>query len=619
MMDIPEMPMDATSAGIPGLGGMVLPPTISPLAGSPMEEIKQKINFWQNRMEGKLSGFNAMADFWRLLKPSRTKNMDGFSNPQLTETTRATEAIATFLYRAMTSANPNFQLVSRNPMTQQENLWKAEQVLGWQKEAMQHNRKLLRTIRGGALFGTMVVEAPWVTCSQYEGTDFVPRSLLQVAFDPMAWDISMSPWYATLDIVTPDYLKMLAKNMPQVWDGEAIEDAIQATKTQDGTLTPAMRARLAAAGYQTYGDGGKYSSNLCFLVTYHGPLADNPTPNGRDWCVAYVNDNKIVRAHESEYKRKPFVFSFLNEFELEPYGYGIGNVAAAMQPEMNQNRGRMHDTATFSLFNMWIADRSSNIKSSQLKVRPWGVVEVEGGTKGLEAIRPQLEGINFGLLLEKMMKEEFRATTGATDNLQAIVTEASATEASIAQTEAVRRLSVMAENASEGLVRQHTEMMHENNLQFLDQIFWIGATGDKGPTRVFPMDLPEDILVQTKIVTDKDFRPQRNKDILQFIQIATSIRNQLTPGSIDLIIPFVQEFARGVQVNPKLVVQALLGMAQEPAGPGMTPQGPANSGAPPNAMDQVGNQMDAMENVRSMAGELGATARNNAASVAVGS
>jgi hypothetical protein len=583
-------------------------PVVSAFQGDPMGEIKAKVDFWQNRMEGKLNGFNQMADFWRLLRPARTKQMDGFSNPQLTETTRATEAIATFLYRAMTSANPNFQLLSRNPNVTQDDIWKAEQVLSWQKEAMQHNRKLLRTIRSGALFGTMVVEAPWVSTPYYEGTDFVPRSLLQVAFDPMAWDISNSSWYATLDIVTPEYLRDLARTMPKVWDGEAIEDAIRSTKTQDGTLTPTMRARLAAAGYQTYGDGGKYSSNLCFLVTYHGSLQDNQTQNGKDWCVAYVNDNKIVRGHESAYRRKPFVFSHLNEFELEPYGYGIGNVAQAMQPEMNQNRGRMHDTATFSLFNMWIADRSSNIKTSQLKVRPWGVVEVEGGTKGLEPIRPQLEGINFGLLIEKMMKEEFRATTGATDNLQAIVTEASATEASIAQTEAVRRLSVMAENASEGLVRHHTELMHENNLQFLDQIFWIGATGDRGPERVFPMDLPTDCTVQTKIVTDKDFRPQRNKDIMQFIQIATSIRNQLTPGSINLILPFVQELARGVQIDPKLVVQALLGMAQEPGVPGSTPPGTPPSGAEP-AMDQVGGQMDAMSRVRSMAGELGAAAR----------
>lgn len=593
--------------------GFEPPPVVYEFKGDVLGEIKSKVDFWQVRMESQLSRFNSYADFYRLIRPPRPKNMDGFANPQSSETTRATEAIATFLYRAMTSANPNFQLLSRNPMVQEESLWKAERVLEWQKTSMNHNRKLLRGLRSGSLFGTLAVEAPWVSNQPfYEGTDFIPRSLLQMAFDPMAWDISLSGWHASIDVVTPDYLRNLAKQMPQVYDANAIEEAVKISNSANGQMTDKIRARLNAAGYQVYGGADSRNAQFCYLVTYYGPLEDNPSPNGRDWCVAIVNDVKIVRGHESAYRRRPFLFAYLNEFELEPYGYGVGRVAESSQPDMNSNRGRMHDTSTFSLFNMWIADRSANIKTSQLKARPWGVVEAEGGSKGLEPLRPQLEGINFGLLLEKVMKEEFRATTGATDNLQALVTEATATESSIAQTEAVRRLSVIAENMSESVVRQHTQMMHENNVDFLDKVFWVAATGGDAPQRVFPGELPEDVYVQTKIITDKDFRPQRNKDILQFLQIATSLRNTHPELQNVSVVPWIQELARGVGINPKTAFQNALPMA----GPGQMTPGPGPNAPLPNAMDRVGDQLGAMEKVRSLAGELGYAAREQAGTAA---
>lgn len=578
---------------------------IDQFQGDVTGEIKAKVDHWDSRMKSQLGRFNTYADYWRLVRPPMPGDFSGFANPQVTETTRATEAIATFIYRAMTSASPNFQLLSRNPYVSPEALWQSESVIEWQKTALQYNRRLLRACRSAALMGTVPVEQPWiVNMPYYEGTDFVPRSLLQLAFDPMAFDIASSGWHATIDFVTKEQLTSLAQRMPEVYDPEAVMRAIDSNKGE-GKLTPEVTARLAAAGYYNYGGGhDKFNSNVYYMVTYYGPLQDNATPNGRDWCVSVVNDSYIVRGHESEYPRRPFEFAHLNEFELESYGYGVGRVAEALQPEINSNRGRMHDTITFSLFNMWIASRMSNIKTTQLRVRPWGVVEVEGDAEGLKAIRPQLEGVNFGVKLEELMKSEFRATTGATDNLQAIVTEATATESSIAQSEAVRRLSVIAENMAEPLLRRHISKMHENNCRFLDQPFWIANTGEsKQPVRVFPSNLAEDVDVAIKVITDKDFRPQRNKDILSFLQIVTSIRNDHPEiGKIN-IMPFVEELARGIGINPRNAFQSA-GVA-----PGGLPQGPQQGRT---AMDQLGNNMARAESIRSNAGELGAMAHQSA-------
>ncbi len=610
------MRIDETMTGSPGAqppldnGGQDASTVIYPLKGKAHYEIKEKIDYWHSRLVAQLYRFNTYADFWRLIKPPRSGALDGFANPQVTETTRATEAIATFLHRALTSAQPNFQLLSHNPLVDQEQLYKSETVLEWQKTVTQYPRKLLKSLRSCALMGTVGVEEPFVSNKPYfEATDFIPRSLLQVAFDPLAIDISQSGWHAFIDFVTEDTLTQLAQNSPDVYDPEVIQSVLDSAK-QYGNMTPEVIARLAAAGYYSF-TGGPTTANVShvfYMVTYYGPLTENELPSGQEWKVVTINDLHIIAAHPSPFKRRPVNFAHLNEFELEPYGYGVGRVAESLQPEINSNRGRMHDTITFSLFNMWIASRMANIKTSQLRIKPWGVVETDDAD-GLKPIRPQLEGVNFGVILEKLMKDEFRATTGATDNLQALVTEATATESSIAQSEAVRRLSVMAEIIAEPLVRDHISKMHENNGTFLDQPFWIANTGpDQSPMRVFPNDIAQDAQVIIKIVTDKDFRPQRNKDLLQFLQTVTSIRTANPQLGMVNLLPFIGEFARSIGIDPKSVF-----LAPPPPMPMMgqgAPPGPGGPGNPPStAMDQVGNSLEMAEQMRSNAGELGAASK----------
>jgi len=580
---------------------------IDPNIQDPHLEIKAKVDFWQVRMESQLSRFNSQADFWRLIRPPKRGDLSGFANPQLTETMRATEAISTFFYRAMTSANPNFQFLSSNPAVPQEDLWTSEQVIAWQQTVTSYRRKLLKACRSLALFGTVGVEEPWVVnMPYYESTDFLPRSLLQLAFDPLSFDMGLSSWHAVIDYVTEDQLRSLARKMPDVWDAAAIDEAVSSSANSKN-LSPQVLTRMSNAGYTTYtGTGSSYNSTIFQLISYYGSLKDDDS--GAEWCVATVNDLKTIKAYKSPYKRRNFVFGHLMEFEMEPYAYGVGKIAESTQPEMNSNRGRMHDVITFSLFNQWLASRSANIKTSQLKLKPWGLIEVEGDPdSSLKALRPQLEAVNFGLQMENMMKSEFRTTTGASDSLQAIVTEATATESSIAQTEAVRRLSVQAEVASEQLLREHISKMHENNMTFLDQPFSIAATGRPNAIRVFPSDLALDVEVVTKVVTDKDFRPQRNKDLLQFLQVVTSIRSQNPQlGQVNLE-PFIEEFARGIGMDPKRVwsvIPQLPGLVQ----PGNSPMGQSI----PPAMDRMRQLATEAQSARSNAGALGAASHMDA-------
>lgn len=583
-------------------------PAIDPSIKDPLQEIKEKVDFWRTRLTTQLNQFNDMANFWRLIKPKRSGDLSGFANPQLTETMRATETIATFLYRALTSANPNFALTSTNPDFPQEQLWKSEALISWQQNVTGYRRKLMKACRSAALFGTVPVEEPWVVNGRYwESTDFMPRSLIQFAFDPLCFDMSLSGWHCVVEYVTEDQLRMLYKTMPNVWSRQAIEEAISASSSTKN-LSPELLARFTAGGYSSYTSGGSsVTSNIYELKCYYGMLKDDDSH--REWCAATINDLKTIKLYQSPYPRRNFIFGHMAEFEFEPFAFGVGKIALQTQPEMNSNRGRMHDVLTFSFFNQWLANRAANIKSSDLRIKPWNLIQVDGNPEdSLKALRPQIEGVNVGLAMENLMKSEFRTTAGAPDSLQAIVTQATATESSLAQSEAVRLLSVRAEIFAESVLREHISKMHENNLHFLDQPFSVAVTGSEDPVRIFPNDLAPEVEVTAKVVTDKDFRPQRNKDLLQFLQTVTSIRSQNPQlGQINLA-PFVEEFARSVGMNPKRVWQAI------PAMPGMI-QPPSNApqGQPmPNAMDRVGALQAQMQSMRSQAGETGANALEGA-------
>lgn len=583
-------------------------PAIDASIGDPLDEIKEKVDFWRTRLNFQLNQFNDMANFWRLIKPKRSGDLSNFANPQLTETMRAVETIATFFYRALTAENPNFALYSKSPFVTEDQLYKSEAVLAWQQNVTQYRRKLMKACRSVALFGIVPVEEPWVVNGKYyESTDFLPRGLIQFAFDPLCFDMALSGWHCVVEYVTEDQLRQLYRQMPNAWSAVAIEEAISASSSTKN-LSPELLARFTAAGYSTYGTAGSsVTSNIYELKLYYGKLKKDDSQS--EWCAATINDVKTIKCYQSPYPRRNFTFGVINEFEFEPYPYGVGKIALQTQPEMNSNRGRMHDVLTFSFFNQWLANRSANIKSKDLKLRPWKLIQVDGNPEeAIKALRPQIDGVNVGLAMEDRMKSEFRTTTGAADSLQAIVTAATATESSLAQNEAVRRLSVSAEIFSDSVLREHISKMHENNIAFLDQPFWIAATGDKPPVRIFPNDLAPEVEVTTKVVTDKDFRPQRNKDLLQFIQTITSIRSQNPQlAQIDLQ-PFVEEFARAVQINPKKVWQAI------PAMPGMIapPPNMAPNPAMPNAMDKVGMLQNALQRVRSQVGNSDQVMRESA-------
>lgn len=448
----------------------------------------------------------------------------------------------------MTAQDPNFALYALRDDVTEDHLGRNEAMVRTQHRRIFYRRKLLRAIRSMVLFGTVPVEIPWWMDqangqTYFEGTDFVPLSLLQFAFDPSCPDIRQSDYKTPMWFISASRLRQIAAGSPGVWDQKAVEDAIE--ECRDATkVNQRVSERLRKAGYQIT------ESKTLIMTTRWGIDPDS----GLSMRYTVINEKHLVACHPNPFAhgRDPFLISSMIDFELEPYAYGVGNLGKRMQSEMDSNRNRNNDLMTFAQWHMWKAARSAGIKVTDLRMVPFKIIQMDE-TSSLEPLRPDLTALKPGLEHEERIKADFRAVTGATDSLQAESTGATATEASLTQNEAVRRVSVISELAAEELVRQYIELSLKNNAQLLDEPIWVNVTGEGAPMLILPGQLRKEIGVECKVTTDKDFRPERTRRLIEAVQILTNIRQQI-PGNVD-ITPLIIEIVRDFGVNPKKVIK----------------------------------------------------------------
>ncbi len=144
------------------------------------------------------------------------------------------------------------------------------------------------------------------------------------------------------------------------------------------------------------------------------------------------------------------------------------------------------------------------------------------------------------------------------------MTNATATESSLAQNEAIRNISVSAEQAAEQLVRKHLEAIHANNTQFLKQSIDVNTAGLA--RRFYPADLRLDVDFELKTTTDKDFKPQRLTELQSLLQVLVSTKSAFPEQAEISIKPIVKAIAHMLDVPPDEVLSS-------PASPGDIPQG----------------------------------------------
>lgn len=512
------------------------------------EGIGKKIADWQSALSNFFFEWEEYATAYRLIETTGGKSAQMSTKTRVGETLRATEALTTSIFRMMTAADPPYDIISQNMNQTDEQCYAVWLQLRHQDVQTKWKRNLLRATRGLCLFGTQFVEKPWISHQvggqiMWEGLGFRPRSLLQCVFDPYVMDLSETPHIAFLDYYTKDQLESLAEDDPNNWDPDQMKKAIESA---GGTpkYSSYLMDRRTRAGYR--------ETPQFEVATYYGRIPGLPRPDGRLWKLKIINETVIVSAgpNPSPIGDLPFEVATYMNFELEPLGIGTGRLSRIGQRHLDENRRRTLDIARMGLMNMWLRDRLSGIIKSDLKIRPLGVVDTDS-MDGLKALTPNLEGAQLGLKLEELFRAEIQGNTGATPGLQASVTDASATEASIAQNEAIRRVSVIAEDVAESFVRDYQISKHEYNMKWLETDLWLSVTGQDKPVRVNRNTMAPEVDIVARVTTDKDFRPKRIENLLKVHQVLTSIRTR--PNVFIDETDIVKELVTALDVNPKKV------------------------------------------------------------------
>ena len=526
-----------------------------------IQEISERATDYEQNMSGFLAECGEYGDLFRVRPPKRTDNT--FSNPRQTEFYRAASAIATLSYRMMTAADPYFSIKAVGGNPDYDALDTVMHVISTQLRYAKYRQNLLRACHYAPVYGTVICQEDYRVIGvspfgrQLPVTVMTPRVLDQVMFDRGTINIDQADWLSTADITSSVELMRLAqeaKDIKAPWNPKALEAASK-DKEEKNTINWQVLERIRRSGFTQ----DEAMSKKKELLMFYGKL--DCMNDGIEYIAALVNRKYLVRFHANNLQsgRRPFRVAKWVDFH-GALGDGLGSLLSAQHRAMDSNRQKAQDLFSFGAYNMW-KRRKNTIANEDLDIGPLNVVDVDN-MDDLMPLTPNLGAADGISRLDEVLKQEFRAASGASDSLQGIVSDATATSNSLAQNEAIRSISVHSEQLAEPLVREHIEDVHWNNVQNIRAPLNINRAGIS--QTVYPSQLRMDLEIEAKTTTDKDFSPKRLEKLINLIQILTSTKSQ-HPDQLSIsILPLVKEVSHLLEVNPSEVIMR----------PGMMPTAP---------------------------------------------
>lgn len=542
------------------------------------DEVMEKQEHWESRMTTFFSEYEEYTDSWRMVPRNSMNRPKQLFNSVSGETHRAVETLTSMSFRMLTAADPFYEAVADGVddfgrEASELELQIAEAARFRQLQFINFKEKLERSLRSKKLFGTMFVECPYVTkpygegTKYFEGTDMVHRSLLTTFFNPFVFDVREADYIGTIDFPTIYMLRNWARNDPKNWNLEKVEEIYQKSKSissQGGSKSQTYNRvlqRKMRAGYNIM------DNQAWELATYHGRIdTENDAisrywesegfdgePGNSDFTIRVMQGEGTIGLNRTPFGRWQHVMKVSHEklFEMEPLAYAVGRIGRKRQKELNATESRANDLLMFSLLNMWLVGKYAGVDVSRLTIKPWAFVEIEQMDQ-LQPLRPQIEALGSALGIQNAWKEDFRTSTGATTNLQAQNQGGSATESAIVQNESMRSAGVRAEIEADTFLRDFLTTSHINDTFFMDQGFHTKVYGSPNPIYVNKQNLPVNIGFVMKLVTDKDFRPDRIKNIIEALQLSTSVRN-VVPAAVNVIAPLFEQLFRGLGMDTRLL------------------------------------------------------------------
>jgi hypothetical protein len=523
------------------------------LARKIIDEVVGKVFDYEQNMSQFISQVSEWGDMFNVRTPAQ-RNKKAFSNPRLTEFHRAANTLGSMVYRMLTAQDPFFELRPMSLLQYEGQLLRIEATLRAQLRESRYKPNLLVACTGAAGFGTQIVENRREVVGinsfgrRLPVTTFNPRSLLAVAFERGTTDIAEADWISTSDFASDSGLMTLADNSDKLGDHwqKSVLEAAAKDESKSSSFSSMLQGRLNANRYINQ-DGKMLRKEL---LVYNGKL--DCMNDNVEYCVALVNRKYLVKFYPNKNqhgKRNFRVATWIKDpLGLDPLGLGIGTVAGKLQKSMDANRQRAQDAIAFASYNMFGRLRSAGINDDQMKIRPLQTLDMDE-RNGLFPILTNPVGAESALKLEEILKQEFMAASGASPTLQAILTDSTATESTLAQNEALRNISVKAEaNLAEEFVREHLNICHSDNVQYLKEPINVNTGGFAG--RVYPADLKVDVDFDIKTTTDKDYKPQRLTQLKEILALVLSTKSAHPALAAMDPTPIIKALMKGNDINP---------------------------------------------------------------------
>lgn len=522
------------------------------LAKKIIDEVVGKVNDYENNATSFMAQVGEWGDMFNVRSPA-IRNKKTFSNPRLTEFFRAVNTVGSMGYRMLTAQDPFFECRPMSLLNYDGQLMRVQATLETQLRESRYKQNLLTACMGVAAFGTQFVEERYEVVGinafgrRIPVTTFKPRSLLQVAFERGTVDIDEADWVSTSDLTSDSGLISLADNSDktgQHWEKSVIERAIK-DESKITDLSPMLQARVTANRYA----GSDGTLNRKELLVYSGKL--DCINDNVEYCVALVNRRYLVKFYPNKNqhgKRDMRVAYWVRDpLSLDPMGLGIGAIGGKLHKSMDANRQRGQDGIAMASYNMFGRLRTAGINDEQMKIRPLQTIDMDE-KGGLFPLITSLGGADAALKLEELLRNEFMAASGATPTLQGQLTNVSATESTLSQNEALRNISVKYEGVAEPLVREHLNICHSNNVQYLKEPINVNKAGFAG--KVYPSDLKVDVDFEIKTTTDKDYKPQRLTQLKEVLQLVLSTKSMHPSLAAMDVVPVIKAILKGLDVNP---------------------------------------------------------------------
>lgn len=548
-------------------------------AGQIVSEITEKSDNYEKRMSTRLARWTEIAEYFNGKTYTVRDNAKVSHNSA--ELYKACRAIANMKYRMLTGQKPFFELTAMDIIGHSDpgKLLKMEHYASNQLELSRFDKGLYHALFQQELYGTIAVHETYEPLrNSYLGqkryiTTYRPISLINCAFAIDSYDVEEAGWVCINDIQSKAILKKLLNHDP---DGKMYNLKNIKTCLDEPDYEPRVNEwvnqRMAWQGYTN----GNFEGGI-ERSTYYGPL--DCLDDGNEYCVEIVNRKHIIRMEIYEGIR-PVRIATINNIDIEPLGNGQGDIFRPLLGQLDDVRSYLLNTVAFAGANMFAKQKSYGEEDMEFSIRNFGLVNLEN--PNLTPLGPNPSVVAQLAAYEDRLTKQYRNGSGASDVLQAVVNNesATATEVSLAMNEAVRNISVAAEQAARPLVADHIKVIFQNAQKYNTEPFTINIKGV--PLVIEPTDLQIDVDVRVKTVTDQDFRPARIRNLMNTLQIMNSMAPNAmngykinpTPALVELLkLMDVPDWANSVQpINEADLIRAQV-MAQIQPQSGMIPVG----------------------------------------------